>query len=788
MFSILALQAQSKFQFKGQVINLNQTPLSGANITIGNQRTISDSDGYFLLSLEEGTYEIQITYIGYKTLVEELHIKSNESLTFMMTSDEVALEEVLVKSVRVSETAPVTHSNLNKKEIQERNLAQDIPVLMNFLPAVVTTSDAGAGVGYTGIRVRGSDATRVNVTINGIALNDSESQGTFWVNLPDFASSTQSIQLQRGVGTSTNGAGAFGASINLLTDADSEKAYGEIANSVGSFNTHKHTFKFGTGLINEHFNFSGRLSVIKSDGYIDRASSDLKSYFLTGSYKDENTFIKALLFGGGEVTYQAWNGIDKETLEKDRTFNPAGQYTDEFGNTRYYENEVDNYKQDHAQLHISHKFNENWTGNVAFHYTFGRGFYENYKEDEDFSDYGLEPITIGGETIETTDLVRRKWLKNHYYGTTFSLDFHNESMDVTIGGALSRYNGLHFGRVIWARYASTSEPDHEYYNDYGNKNDANIYVKGIFRVSDKVELFGDLQYRTVNYKANGVAPELVDDTFNFFNPKAGITYRLNDSNNLYFSYARANKEPKRTDYENDYGRPNNNKPKHETLNDFELGWRLNKENIILNTNFYYMSYDNQLVLTGAQNDVGSPIAENVKDSYRAGIEIDARIQLFKDVLAIQPNVALSMNKIIDYTASQDGQEKNFGNTDLSFSPNVIAGNIISFTPIKNLNFSFLTKYVGEQYMSNLELEASKLDSYFVNDLSVQYTILPKKLFKSITFTGLINNIFNEEYVSNGYFFSFDDTWTNPDQVTTVYGAGYYPQATRNFLVGVTMRF
>ncbi|WP_410548816.1 TonB-dependent receptor [Aureivirga sp. CE67] len=784
MFSILALHAQSKYQFKGQVVDRNQSPLSGANITVGNLRTISDSEGYFLFTLEEGTHEIKITYVGFKTLTEELNIQSNESLIFLMTSEEVALEEVLVKSVRVSETAPVTHSNLNKKQIEERNLAQDIPVLMNFLPAVVTTSDAGAGVGYTGIRVRGSDATRVNVTINGIALNDSESQGTFWVNLPDFASSTQSIQLQRGVGTSTNGAGAFGASINLLTDADSEKAYGEIANSVGSYNTHKHTFKFGTGLINKHFNFSGRLSVIKSDGYIDRASSDLKSYFLTGSYKDENTFIKALLFGGGEVTYQAWNGIDKETLEKDRTYNPAGEYTDEFGNKRYYENEVDNYKQDHAQLHINHKFNQNWTGNVAFHYTFGRGYYENYKEDEDFAEYGLEPITIGGETIETTDLVRRKWLKNHYYGTTFSLNYQNDKIDFRVGGAWSRYNGLHFGRVIWARYASTSEPDHEYYNDYGNKNDANIYAKLTYQLSDKFELFGDLQFRTVNYKANGVAPELVDDTFNFFNPKAGITYRLNDSNNLYFSYARANREPKRDDYES----APDNKPEHETLNDFELGWRLNKENFILNTNLYYMAYDNQLVLTGGINDVGSPVSENVGKSYRAGLEIDARIQLFKDVLAIQPNVALSMNKNQDYYAKIDGELKNFGDTDLSFSPNVIAGNIISFTPVKNFNISFLTKFVGEQFMSNLEIKQSKLDSYFVNDLSVQYTILPKKLFESITFTGLINNILDEEYVSNGYFYSYDDTWSDPNQVTTLYGAGYYPQATRNFLVGVTMRF
>ncbi|HEY4627950.1 MAG TPA: TonB-dependent receptor plug domain-containing protein, partial [Flavobacterium sp.] len=446
------------------------------------------------------------------------------------------LDEVLVSAVRVTSKTPVSFSNLDKKEIKFRNLGQDIPILMNYLPSVVTTSDAGNGVGYTGIRVRGSDATRVNVTINGIPYNDSESHGTYWVNMPDFASSVESLQLQRGVGTSTNGAGAFGASLNMLTDSYSDKATGEISNSFGSFNTQKHTVKFSTGLMNDHFELAGRLSALKSEGYVDRGASDLKSYFLQGTYVGKTTLIKALTFGGKEKTYQSWNGIDEATLNSDRTFNSSGIFTDEFGKTRFYDNETDNYQQDHYQLHWNEKVSNNWSTNLAFHNTKGKGYYENYKEDADFSSYGLTPIVINGTTINTTDLIRQKWLDNDFYGTTFSANYKKEKLEVIFGGGYNKYEGAHFGKVIWARYASQSELGDHYYDDFATKTDGNIFAKANYQITEKISLFGDLQLRNVHYKANSYETGSVNDNFNFFNPKTGLNFDINANNKLYFSY------------------------------------------------------------------------------------------------------------------------------------------------------------------------------------------------------------------------------------------------------------
>ncbi len=680
------------------------------------------------------------------------------------------LEEVVVKAVRVNSESPVTFSNLTKEEISKRNLGQDIPILMNYMPNVITTSDAGAGIGYTGIRVRGSDATRVNVTINGIPYNDAESMGTYWVDLPDFSSSVENLQLQRGVGTSTNGAGAFGASINLLTDAITENAFAQLNTSFGSYNTQKYNLKFSTGKLGDHFEIAGRLSKISSDGYIDRATSDLKSYFLQASYIDDNTLIKALAFGGFEETYQSWYGVDAETLETDRTFN---YYT--------YDNQVDHYNQDHFQLIWSENYSERWSSNIALHYTWGRGYYEQYEEDQDFEDYGFEEINIGEETINTTDLIRRKWLDNDFYGTTFSLFYTNfEDLNLTFGGAWNKYEGDHYGEVIWARYASNSEIRDRYYDNYGDKTDFNTFAKVKFTVSKNWNFFADMQIRTVNYKASGVAASEINDSFFFFNPKAGITYNINSWNNLYFSYARANREPNRTDYEN-------GDPKPETLNDFELGWRINKEKLNISSNLYYMRYKDQLVLTGELDDVGAPIRANVGDSYRLGLEIDANIFISRR-FTIQPNLSLSTNKNLEINVSWDGELVNLGETNIAYSPNIVFGSSFNYLPIKNLQISLLSKYVGEQYMANLDNENSKLESYFVNDINVNYVIKFKKVLKSIVLNALINNIFNVEYVSNGYYYTYDDTWSVPGETTTLDGAGYYPQATRNFLIGATLLF
>ena len=668
------------------------------------------------------------------------------------------LDEVLVSAVRVTSKTPVSFSNLTKNEIKSRNLGQDIPILMNYLPSVVTTSDAGNGVGYTGIRVRGSDATRVNVTINGIPYNDSESHGTYWVNMPDFASSLESIQLQRGVGTSTNGAGAFGASLNMLTDSYAKKATGEISNSIGSFNTHKHTVKFSTGLMNDHFEIAGRLSTLKTDGYIDRASSDLKSYFLQGTYVGKTTLIKALAFGGKEKTYQSWNGTDAETLNSDRTFNSAGIFTDESGQTRFYDNETDNYQQDHYQLHWNEKLTEKWSTNLAFHYTKGKGFYENYKEDADFSDYGLLPLG----PVVTTDLIRQKWLDNDFYGTTFSANYKEEKLDVIFGGGYNKYEGAHFGKVIWARFASQSELGDHYYDDFATKTDGTVFAKANYQISEKISLFGDLQLRNVHYKANSYDTGVVNDSFNFFNPKAGLNYTVNDKSTLYLSYARANREPNRTDYEGGNAKP-------EKLNDFELGWRFAGDNVKFNSNVYYMAYKDQLILTGKLDDVGSPIRANSEKSYRLGLEVDATISLSEEFI-VRPNFTLSSNKNIDLAV----EGENYGTTDIAYSPSVIVGNILVYSPVDNLHISWLQKFVGKQYMNNIELPAAKLADYFVTDLNIAYEIKPKSVFNSIVITGLVNNFLDKKYVSNGYMWD-------------VYPY-YYPQAGINFLAGLTLKF
>ena len=672
------------------------------------------------------------------------------------------LDEVLVSAVRVTNKTPVSFSNLDKKEIKFRNLGQDIPILMNYMPSVVTTSDAGNGVGYTGIRVRGSDATRVNITINGIPYNDSESHGTFWVNMPDFASSVESLQLQRGVGTSTNGAGAFGASLNLLTDSFSKEANGEISNAAGSFNTRKHTVKFSSGLLNNHFELAGRLSNIASQGYIDRASSDLKSYFLQGTYVGKTTLIKALVFGGNEKTYQSYYGVDAVTLNNDRTFNYAGMYTDANGDTRFYDNQTDNYQQDHYQLHWNERVSENWSSNLALHYTKGKGYYEEYQNGQDFADYGLTPISIDGTIIDNTDLIRQKWLDNDFYGSTFSANYRKDKLDIIIGGGWNKYEGKRFWQVIWARYASTSELGDHYYDDVANKTDGNVFAKANYQVTEKISLYGDLQYRNVNYKADGVQPTLVNDTFNFFNPKAGLNYSFNDINTFYFSYAKANREPNRTDYEG-------GNVKSEKLDDFELGWRFVSEKAKINTNIYYMAYKNQLILTGNLDDVGNPIRSNSEKSYRLGLEVDATIALTKQFI-IRPNFTLSQNRNIDLNLNG----VNVGTKDIAYSPSVIAGNILVYKPNDKLQISWLSKFVGEQYLNNIELPAAKLVDYFVNDLNIAYEIKPKSVFKSIVLTGLVNNILDKQYVSNGYMYD-------------VYPY-YYPQAGINFLAGATLKF
>jgi iron complex outermembrane receptor protein len=683
-----------------------------------------------------------------------------------------ALNEVIVSSVRARGKNPITFTNYSKEEIAPRNLGQDIPVLLNFLPSVVSTTDAGNGVGYTYLRVRGSDGSRINVTLNGIPFNDSESQGTFFVNLPDFASSLESVQLQRGVGTSTNGAGAFGASLNMQTKSFQEKAYAEIANSAGSFGTRKHTLAFGTGLHN-NFEMNARLSNIASDGFIDRASSNMVGYFFNANYITEKRQIKFFAFGGKEKTYQAWYGLeDPEKLENDRTYNVAGMYTDAFGNTQFYDDETDNYTQNHFQLHWSEKWSEKWISNVALHYTIGKGYFEQYREDETLADYNLPDFN--GNSV--SDLVRKRWLDNDFFGTTFSLNYRTPKTDVLIGGAANRYLGDHFGEVVWTQFYT---PDNNrYYDNIGNKDDVNFYAKASQQLG-KLNVFADLQYRMVFYEATSFRFDDVNDTFLFFNPKMGLNYQLNEKNSFYGFFGVANKEPRRDDYENGSTKP-------ERLFDYELGWKYNSKKVNFTANAFYMNYRDQLVLTGALNDVGSPIFTNSGSSYRLGLEVESLIRLTQK-LTLNPNITLSQNKNRDFNFQRNGLLQNLGNTDIAFSPSVIFGNRFTYQPIKNVQASLFSKYVGQQFMGNIDSQNSILDAFFVNDLNFTYQWNINKGLKSILFSALVNNIFNIEYESNGFFYTFDDT-DSLGNTTTFEGAGFYPQAGINFLAGVTLNF
>ena len=685
------------------------------------------------------------------------------------------LKEIIVSSVRAKGKNPITFTNISKEEISPRNLGQDIPVLLNYLPSVVTTTDAGNGVGYTYMRVRGSDGSRINVTLNGIPFNDSESQGTFFVNLPDFASSLENIQLQRGVGTSTSGAGAFGASLNMQTKSFQEKAYAEIANTLGSFATRKHTLSFGTGL-HDNLEINVRLSQIASDGYIDRASSNLFGYFFNANYVTNSTLIKALAFGGKEKTYQAYWGIeDPDKLKSDRTFNPAGMYFDADGNMKFYDNETDNYVQNHFQLHWSEKWSNQWTSNLALHYTRGKGYFEQYKEDETLADYYLP--NFGGNSI--SDLVRKRWLDNDFYGATLSLNYKTTKTDIMLGGAANRYLGNHFAEVVWTPYYKPN--NNRYYDNIGNKEDVSFYTKASHDITTKLNIFADLQYRMVFYQANSVKFSDVNDTFRFFNPKAGLNYQFNNKNSFYGYFGIANKEPRRDDYENGSINP-------ERLFDYELGWKYNTSNVKVSANAFYMKYQNQLVMTGALNDVGSPIFTNSGDSYRLGLELESTINLGSKFV-LQPNFTVSQNKNQDFNFQRDGILQNLGNTAIAYSPNIVVGNRFAFLPIKNLQISLLSKYVGEQYMGNIDSENSKLSAYFVNDLNITYDWKINKGIQSIVFSGLVNNLFDLEYESNGYFYTYDDAdLSNPGSVKTIEGVGYFPQAGINFLAGLTLKF
>jgi iron complex outermembrane recepter protein len=765
-----------KFTITGSVQDLQESePLAGATVELENtsQFAITNDDGVFRIEgVAAGNYTVVVRFLGYTPRKEMISLQRDTELTINLEAAVTITDEVVVYATRANDKTPTTFTHVNREAIQKQNFGQDIPMLLNWTPSVVTTSDAGAGIGYTGLRIRGSDASRINVTINGIALNDSESQGVFWVNTPDLASSVQSIQVQRGVGTSTNGAGAFGATVSVQTDVLSRKPYAEGIASFGSFNSQRYTLKAGTGLIKDRWAFDARVSKITSDGYIKRATSDLNSYYLSGGFYGDKTIIKAIMFGGHEQTYQAWYGVDQPTMDLDRRFNYSGAIYDDGGNiSRYYDREVDDYRQDHYQLHISQQLSAYWNGNVSFHYTDGKGYFEQYQQDKPFADLGLPPVVIGDATIESSDVIVRRWLDNDYYGTTFSANYTKDKTNLTIGGAFSKYdNARHFGEIIWAEVAINAPIRHVYYDGESEKTDFNMYAKWNYAVTERLSTFLDIQYRHVNYKTGGIedgqVPYAVTDHFAFFNPKMGLSYTVASGSVLYGSYAIANREPNRTDYLDGA-----EKPKSERLGNLEVGWRKTTNKYGIEANYYLMNYVDQLVLTGAINDVGSPIRANVGRSYRTGIELSGLIN-FTDKLSLNANLTWSVNKNKNFAVFDENNNATNLNTTIILSPSWIAGSQFTWKPFENFQASLLSKYVGKQYLDNTQNEAVALDEYFINDLRFSYQLTPKGL-DAIQLSALINNVFDVDYSSNGYSYG---------------GIPYfYPQAGVNFLIMIAVK-
>ena len=791
--------------------------ISGAVITIENSYAyaMSDAQGHFSFDhINEKSMILHVHHIAYELLTQTVTLPEND-LKLMLQPRNIISDEVTVTATRAGSQSAMAYTNVSKEEIAKNNLGQDLPYLLNLTPSVVTTSDAGSGIGYTGIRIRGSDATRVNVTINGIPVNDAEAHAVYWVDLPDFASSIDNIQIQRGVGTSTNGAGAFGGSVNIQSSNMSPVPFAEVNTSYGSFNSWKNTVTFGSGLLDNKFAFDGRLSKITSDGYIDRATADLKSFYLSGGYYGSKSTLRVVLFSGKEKTYQAWNGVPEEKLRGNKDTltnfynNNVGYlfYTPQDSinlfnsnnrtyNSFTYQNQTDNYQQDYYQLLYSYAVRQRTdsTGrttsklnlNAALHYTKGYGYYEEYHPQQLFSNYNLNNPVIGNDTLTTTDLIRQLWLDNDFYGFTYSANYESGDLKFTLGGAGNRYTGRHYDQVIWAQNFSNGTYPWIYDDNNATKNDFNTFLKGIYSVNHSLHIYGDLQYRAVSYSflgkdfsENNIQQQV---SLNFFNPKGGVTYDLNARSNVYASVAVAHKEPIRDDYI-DFSPL---RPKPEQMTDWEAGYKFSGNKVRINANFYFMNYQDQLILTGKLNDVGAYIRQNVDQSYREGIELEAGWSILKN-LTVSANFTYSQNKIKTYDeylydyATYDTIVKTHNNTDIAFSPSVIGAGIISYSPIKNFTIGFDTKYVGKQYLDNTSDETRKLDAYLVNNLHINYNI-HSSLFKALELKFAINNLFDRQFESNGATYPY---YSNG----TLFNSNYYfPQAGRNYFGGVSIRF
>ena len=794
-FILLMSSAQTQIVIQGNVTqHRDGTPLPGAHIRLQNTffTAVTDSAGnYSLAGIRKGNYSLTCSFVGFKPITVTCRILRDTIIRFLLEESAILGEEVNIIATRAGEKYPTAYTTLSGIKIEEANLGRDLPYVIQSSPSVIVTSDAGNGIGYTGLTIRGSDLTRINVTINGIPLNDAESQGVWFVDLPDLASSSENIQIQRGVGTSTNGAGAFGATINILTTEMKQDPYGELAASYGSFNSYKATLKFGSGILKSGLAIDGRLSYISSDGYIDRAFSKLKSFYVSGGYYGKKTTLKLVTFSGFERTYQAWEGLPLDSLSANRTYNPAGEYIDSTGQIRYYSDQTDNYQQDHYQLIFSQKLGSRWNINAALFLTNGKGYYESYKSDETFAEYGLDDVIIAGDTILSTNLVNRKWLDNSYYGLTFSTGYTlPDRLKLIIGGGITQYYGTHYGHVIWAQYASNGDNQRNWYENTGLKNDINIFAKATWQVMTKLTLFADLQYRYVDYGMRGELDDLRSinqfHTFHFFNPKTGIFFDFTKHLSGYLSFGVGNREPSRNNYKD---ADPNRIPTAERLYDYELGTTYKRSLWMVGINLYYMDYRDQLVLTGEINNVGEAIMVNVPHSYRTGIEVSAGVNLWKKV---QWDVTgtFSLNKIRNFTEYVDdydstwnftGQKATFlGTTNLSFSPNLILGSILTYKPLKGVTASLHSRYIGKQYIDNTASEERSLHPYFVNNLVIGYQFRLKP-FSEIGISLMINNLFSQRYETNAWIYRYNHDGRQYEV------NGYFPQALINYMVGITLK-
>ncbi len=805
---IFSIQAQT---IEGRITDAETgEPLEGATIleTGTANGTSAGENGHFSLTLISGNEEITVSFVGYKAVRQNI-ANPDEFLEIRLEAQVFQSGEVFVSALRVDDTTPIAYTNISREEIESRNFGQDIPFLVKTSPSVVSTSDAGAGIGYTGIRVRGVDPGRINVTINGIPLNDAESHGVFWVNMPDLASSTQNIQIQRGVGTSTHGAGAFGATMNLQTAIMNPDAYGEINTGFGSFGTRKANVQIGTGILDNGWQVEGRLSKIDSDGYIDRASSDLRSFYLSGARHGNRSLLKADIFSGQEVTYQAWNGVPEPILNNNPAQlehyisqlwlgnDDAAHWRQNIGNRRFneftYENQSDNYQQDHYQFHYSYRLLDNWVANASLHYTYGRGYFEQFRRNDRLSTYNISPVIIGEETISRSDLVRRRWLDNHFYGGVFTTEVSRpEQWNFILGGGYNEYDGDHFGEVIWARFAGDSDLGDRYYDNNGFKTDFNIYGKLNYYLSSSLNSYIDLQYRTVMYRflglrIDGATGDVSDvtqrDRIQFFNPKAGFVYRFADGHRAFASVSVGGKEPTRRDY---IESTETSRPDPERLYDFELGYQGSISRMDVGVNLYYMLYRDQLINTGEVNDVGNIVRENVPDSYRAGIELQLGVRLLPE-LHWSGNMTLSRNIIREYIRFMDDfdqggqQSETYRNVDISFSPSVIGNSILAYRtgPVQA---EWVSQYVSRQFLDNTANTSRVIDPYWVNNLRLSYSIDRIPYLRNVVASLLVNNVLDVKYVSNGYTFG----WISGGEEQ--FFNYYYPQAGRNILLNMKIGF